>query len=351
MLQEPGRALDLAEANRHGQQLFFANMQFHRHSSPRLKPEPRPTTSMGFTPFAWQQLALFELEPDLEVVKERALTADNELLRYCRDIVRDHAAQYGWSTRQRNDVTRSLRLLQFLQDTPGAKIRASDVLQLPSYGGSIRSALDVLAAAGLLIDDRPSHIERHFAGKTASLPLPMKAQLEIWLNVMLNGSTTAPRQRSRDPQTARIHILGIAPIVQAWAAAGYESLAEITPEQVQAALPKRGSRRNWAEYGLRSLFGVLKARKVVFIDPTSGMSVTPVNKHRASAPGHRGDSPGAELARSRDRAGCRHGRLPRPDRQTAPRAQAHRHRRRTTRPRRPGHPAGRPRARPARRVV
>ncbi len=41
----------------------------------------------------------------------------------------------------------------------------------------------------------------------------MRAQLEIWLEVMLNGSHQAPRQRSRDPQTARIHIMGIAPII------------------------------------------------------------------------------------------------------------------------------------------
>jgi hypothetical protein len=85
----------------------------------------------------------------------------------------------------------------------------------------------------------------------------MKAQLDTWLQVILNGSTAAPRQRSRDPQTARIQIMGIAPIVHAWAAAGHQSLAEITAEQVRTALPESGSRRNFAEYGLRSLFTVL----------------------------------------------------------------------------------------------
>jgi hypothetical protein len=102
----------------------------------------------------------------------------------------------------------------------------------------------------------------------------MKTQLETWLAVMLNGSHQAPRQRLRDPQTARIHIMGIAPIIEAWADAGHRSLAEITPEQVRAALPPGGSRRNWAEYGLRSLFKVLKARKLVFVNPTRGMPTT-----------------------------------------------------------------------------
>jgi hypothetical protein len=279
MLQEPGRAIDLGEANRHGQQLFFANMRFQRPRTPRLKPERRRArrATTGFRPLTWRQEPLFVMDPDPTVVRERSLRADNDLVRYCTDVVHDHAATHGWSKKQTNDVIRSLRLLQVLQDTPGAKIKTSEVLQLPRYDGNISSTLDVLAAAGLLIDDRVSNVERYFASKTAQLPEPMRAQLEVWLEVMLNGSNTAPRQRSRDPQTARIHIMGIAPIIQAWADAGHQSLAEITPEQVRTALPKTGARRNWAEYGLWSLFKVLKARKLIFTNPTRGMPMTAVN--------------------------------------------------------------------------
>lgn len=276
-LQEPGRALDLASANRYGQQLSFANMRFQRPRTPRLKPEPRSERQIEFTPLTWHQLLLVEVEPDPQVVKRQALDADNALLRYCKDIVGDHAARYGWSKRQRNGVTRSLRLLQVLQETPGAKIRASDVLQLPPYGGSTSSVLDVLAVAGLLIDDRPSAVERYFAGKTATLPTAMRTQLATWLEVMVNGSTTPPRQHPRDPRTVQHQVRGITPILQAWAVAGHESLAEITSEQVLAALPKSGPRRNIAEQGLRSLFGVLKARRLIFIDPAANIGVTPVH--------------------------------------------------------------------------
>jgi hypothetical protein len=277
--QEPGRAPHLVEANKYGQQLFFANMRFQRTKTPRLTPEPRRTqrSRAGFRPLTFQQGRLFELDRDPSVVRARALIADSDLIRYCRDVVADHAATHGWSKRQTNDVIRSLRLLQVLQDTPGAKINATDVLQLPRYDGNINSTLDVLAAAGLLIDDRTSHVERYFAAKTADLPAPMKAQLEIWLEVMLSGSTTAPRQRSREPQTVRIHILGITPILHAWAKAGHQSLAEITSEHVRAALPTSGPRRNWAEFGLRSLFRVLKARKLIFTNPTRGLELTAVN--------------------------------------------------------------------------
>lgn len=293
MLQEPGRALDLAGANRFGQQLFFANMQFQRHRTRRLGPSPRrPAPPKWKTPGGWNrpgpaparlvigdwvQLPLLDVAPDPHLVRQRALVENSELTRYCAAYVREHAERFGWSVRQRNDVTRSLRLLQTLRDSPTAKIRASDVLQLPRYDGNISSTLDVLAAAGLLIDDRPTSLERYFAGKTDQLPPRMKTELQIWLDIMINGSTTAPRQRLRDPMTVRIHIMGIAPIVRSWAAAGHQSLAEITTAQVLAALPASGSHRNWTEFGLRSLFSTLKAHKLIFTNPTRGMRATPVN--------------------------------------------------------------------------
>lgn len=270
LVQEPGRALDLTAAKRHGQQLFLANMAMKRRPrTPRLQPPPqpgrrpsrnKPRKSVG----GWnrpgpppaelaltdsEQPGLFPMAPDPEVLRQRALIEDSELTRYCAAIIGEHAERYGWSKRQRNDVVRSLRLLQTLRDSPTAKIRATDVLQLPTYDGNIVSTLDVLAAADLLIEDRPSRVERYFASKTSSLPEPMRSQLETWLRVMLDGSTTPPRRRERDPQTARVQILGLAPILLGWAADGHTSLAQITTNDITEALPPKGSRRAVAETG------------------------------------------------------------------------------------------------------
>ena len=49
------------------------------------------------------------------------------------------------------------------------------------------------------------------------------------------------------------------------------------PAQVRAALPPTGSRRKWAEYGLRSLFKVLKVRKLIFANTTRGMPIRAVD--------------------------------------------------------------------------
>ena len=287
MLQEPGRALDLAGANEHGQQLFFANMHFQRRKTRRLKPVNGWKTPGGWgrpgpppktlTLTEWVQPVLVDVPPDPDMLRQKALIENSELTRHCAAIVNEHAERFGWSKRQRNDVIRSLRLLQTLRDSPTAKIRASDVLQLPRYDGNIVSTIDVLEAAGLLIEDRPRPIEVYFANKTDALPPVMREQLDAWMTVLLDGATTAPRQRSRDPLTVRIHVRAIAPAVTAWAEAGHQSLAEITPVQVRAVLPETGSQRALMERGLRSLFKTLKARKLIFANPTRGMRGTRIN--------------------------------------------------------------------------
>ncbi|UKY48952.1 hypothetical protein [Streptomyces inhibens] len=69
----------------------------------------------------------------------------------------------------------------------------------------------------------------------------------------------------------------MAPILHTWAAAGCQSLAGINRDDFTSSLPARGAHRNFAEQGLRSLFTVLKARKMIFANPTRGLPITPVN--------------------------------------------------------------------------
>ncbi|MEV7649078.1 hypothetical protein [Arthrobacter sp. NPDC089319] len=284
MLQEPGHGLDLVGATKAGHQLFFANMTFARRGAPPLSPDQRAPwqrrdknnlPGSGAAAEFGGQMALFDLAPDPKALAERVRREDNDLTRYCAAIVREHAARAGWSKRQRNDVTRSLRILQGLRPTPTAKVRATHVLQLRQYSGNVISTIDVLAAAGLLIEDRPTRVERYFAAKTSTLPPVMKDQLEVWLEVLTNGARRPPRQIPRDPKTIIAHILGIEPIIHAWAAAGLQSFAEVTHADITAALDETKSRRHIAGNGLKSLFTILKGRRLIFANPTRGMKASP----------------------------------------------------------------------------
>ena len=129
--RNPAEPPDVAAANQHSQQLFFANMVFKR----RVTPLPdhvtlgRPVVEEEQEPAALltrhqlrrprlEQLTLFDMDPDPEVLRQRILVEDSELTRYCAAIVADHARRYGWSVRQRNAVIQSLRMLQTLRPTP-----------------------------------------------------------------------------------------------------------------------------------------------------------------------------------------------------------------------------------------
>ncbi|WP_395108474.1 hypothetical protein [Actinomadura sp. SCN-SB] len=57
--------------------------------------------------------------------------------------------------------------------------------------------------------------------------------------------------------------------MEAWAAAGHTSLREISRADVLAVLPGEGTPRATIGQGLRSIFTVLKGRKVIFTNPIS----------------------------------------------------------------------------------
>ena len=221
---------------------------------------PSPTTAPGGRSHVHTD-ALEELLAEVEVL--------------CR-LAQSHE-RFGWWTRQTNQVRRSLKMIQLIRPPGSASIRASEVLRLRRYDRdtNIVSTLDVLAAAGLLVDDRVPSIVRYFADKTAGLSQTMVDQLGVWLDIMRHGSTAPPRRKPRDDATTGIQLLGMAPILHAWADAGHDTLAQITPELLRASLPNDVVQRHWADLGFRSLFGILKARKLVFADPTRGLPHAP----------------------------------------------------------------------------
>lgn len=276
---EPGRELDLAGGNRFGQQLFLVVAGHITRRPERHRPRREPDMpTQPFAPVPWRQLTLFPVSPDRRAIQARIGEADGAILQHCLPILAEHATTFGWSDKHRRDVARSLRLVQLLQDTPGAMVRASDVQRQQPYRSNTLSTLEVLKAAGLLIDDRLTRTEKYFAAKTRHLPQPIIEELEVWLDVMLNGASSPPRRRPREPLTARIIIGSITPTIHAWAAAGHQSLAEITPELIRTHLPPPSASRVWTENGLRSLFSVLKARKLIFTDPTGKLVLTQQNR-------------------------------------------------------------------------
>jgi hypothetical protein len=148
------------------------------------------------------------------------------------------------------------------------------------YG--VRTVTDVLALAGVLEDDRVPPVERWFTGQVATLPEQMRGELAVWLTVMREGSTIPPRFRPRADTTIRTQLRYALPVLHAWTA-NHTSLREVSRDDVRAAVPPSGSPRSLVLTGLRSIFRVLKARQLVFVNPTARLHA-PVQRELAAAP-------------------------------------------------------------------
>ncbi|MSY85564.1 MAG: hypothetical protein F2693_12725 [Actinobacteria bacterium] len=276
------------EANTGGQQLYFANMPWQptriRWGNVRRLDKPNPRLlhtdrasrlqTIEFYPVEQIQLALFDLPRDLTSALDRELSTERlpdppheQMATFLDAAVLDHARRHGWPKSTIHRTQRSMRILQLMQDTPGAMLLATDAMRLQEIGLTAIPVIDVATAAGVMVDDRQPAIQGSFNTTTAHLPTQMRAELAQWFDVMLNGSTTPPRRKPRDQQTIRLYLRWAMPALTVWAEQGTESLREITPADVRAVLPSAGNPRSTMGAGLRSILTLLKARKVLFINP------------------------------------------------------------------------------------
>ncbi|WP_244235770.1 MULTISPECIES: hypothetical protein [Micromonospora] len=263
--------VSLAEANRYGQQLFFAGM-WHQPGTGK-RPYQKKTTPADMrllTPVTYRQLTLLEVPRDLSAGQRRGFPPPPHAGREAAlmAFVADHAARHGWRPSKVERIRRAIRIMLGIQDTPGAPIRRSDVALLSRIKHSAAVVADVLDDAGLLDDDRQPAILAWFTISTAGLPALMRDELTEWLQVMRHGSTSPPRRKPRADSTISTHLRWALPTLQQWATT-HDSLREIGIDDVTTALPADPLARYTTLQGLRSIFRILKARKLVFVNPTA----------------------------------------------------------------------------------
>lgn len=271
LLHRAGDPLDPLAAARHGHQLFIADL-FHRPGSARPKPPPA-LQQPRIRSVAWCQAVLFDMPRDFSAGLRAGFRAppDLELAGRLDVFAIDHAARHGWRKSLASRTRHAIRILLACQDTPGAAVKASQVVLLGQTGAPVRAVCEVLAQAGMLDDDRIPSIDTWFARAVRQLPEPMAGELRAWFEIMRDGSAVPPRCKPRNPDTIRLKLRWALPSLRAWAASGHASLREITREEVIVALPPSGTPRATAGAGLRSVFTILKAKKVVFTNPTAGI--------------------------------------------------------------------------------
>jgi hypothetical protein len=287
MLRDPGGDLDLVGANRHGQQLFLANM-FHRNA-PRNPTEPVRLRSDapnagGLAWPQWRQLALLPATGRVLAGCGRAELegrADPQQAAVLEEHAGDIAARLGWTDRLLRDTCTGLRIALGLREHRDDPVRASEAALLTTIDLPAGAVMRVLGEAGMLAEDRVPAFDAWTAGQIAQLPEPMAAEVSIWLEVMRHGGLTPPRRRPRSQTTIELHLRWALPTLLRWAADGHTSLRGITRDDVVRDLPPSGNLRAQAGQGLKSIFRLLKARKVLFTDPTARI---PTGRHQDQQP-------------------------------------------------------------------
>ncbi|WP_174555303.1 hypothetical protein [Nocardia anaemiae] len=265
----------LVEANRIGQQLFIAGLWQRKGSGRGTYIRTTVAADLSLLrPVPYQQLTMFEPPRDLATGRTRGFVPPPDPAQEAawHEFVRSHATRHGWSVSVTEQVQRVVRILLGTQDTPGAAIRASDVLAMSSIGLPVRPVLDVITAADMLADDRIAPIVRWFDTQISLLPEQMRSELNVWFDIARHGSTVPPRFLPRAEVTVKNQLSFALPTLRRWAV-DHSSLREIGRDDVLAALPAQGSARSTTLQGLRSIFRILKARKLAFVNPTARISV------------------------------------------------------------------------------
>ena len=235
----------------------------------QLEPAPpRPVCWPSGRPVAHRQQVLFRLPPDFSRGRlPLPRPKDLDLAAALDAITVEHGRQRGWTHTEMWKARSGIRILLGLQDTPGAPIRYSETVDLPRLGVTVRHVIQVLESAAMFEDDKSPAIDRWFIDRTGELPTAMQGELNVWFDVMVNGSTVAPRRRPRSPTTTRLYVQAALPAMRAWADDGHESLRAVTRAEVLSALPRDPAPRKLCGQAMRSIFGVLKNRKLIFANP------------------------------------------------------------------------------------
>ena len=102
------------------------------------------------------------------------------------------------------------------------------------------------------------------------MPAPFAAEVRTWTEALQGRGPRAGRARQTSTIQGYLRILE-APLAS-WAAR-YESLRQVTTDDVTAELaPLTGATRLLALSAMRSLFGTLKARRVLFTNPAAPLT-------------------------------------------------------------------------------
>jgi hypothetical protein len=191
---------------------------------------------------------------------------------------REHARAQGWDEEVRRLAARSLRIVLAWVGA-AAPIREADIRGISAGrpGTSARRMLQFLASRNLIIPDPDREIDIHeqaIEHRLRGFPLEIASELHRWVLVLRGEGRRQHRPMAFE--TIRKYLSYLYPALTAWSGR-VTSLREITPDAIRHVLRQRpGQPAQDLASALRSLFRALKQERLIFRDPTRGISVPSV---------------------------------------------------------------------------
>lgn len=188
------------------------------------------------------------------------------------DELADYGQARGWAPetlrRARNAVTAVLASGEDLGQPPWDAARLGQFLN-EQHLVALR-AVEFLTGQGLARGNLQTVLDRWLATRLAALPAPFAAEARMWTEGLQGRGPRAGRARQTSTIQGYLRILE-APLA-AWSAR-YESLRQVTTGDLTAELiVLSGATRLLALSAMRSLFGTLKARGILFTNPAAPLT-------------------------------------------------------------------------------
>lgn len=239
-----------------------------------------------------RQDALFEVRRDWSCIAVGSLDQLPGLAPSAEALMAEldqYARDRCWEDPLRSLIARSLRIVLAWVGAD-APIHEADIRSLPADrpATNARRVAEFLAERGLLIPDPNRQVDPHkriVEQRIQALPDGLAEELRRWVQV-LRGEGRRPHP-ARSFETIRKYLGYAYPVLQHWCAE-YDSLREITPQHLDSAMKGlTGHPANDRLTALRSIFRALKQERLIFRDPTRGVTLAAVVRLPASIPSDR----------------------------------------------------------------
>ncbi len=298
---EPGRPLQLAfllpgvrlprasslilPANRKDKQAPAGIATARRVIQPR-RPRPAQPASPHLADPA--QAVLFDARRDWSFLNTGELDQLPALTPAASALVDElgrHARAGGWTSGSRNNATKTLRIL-LAWTGADAPVPEADIRALSARPSTtIRRVLAFLRDRGMVIPDsarQGTAVERTIQQHIDALPDGIAGEVRQWVKVVRGQGRRAHRELPFS--SVRSYLNCFCPVLAEWGQR-VTSLREITRDDVREALDQHpGVTAHNLLPALRSLFRALKQERLIFRDPTRGVTMRAMQRLPAPIP-------------------------------------------------------------------